>query len=216
MGPGSAPPNLDPDGGYPFQAFEALEPGTHGLDGLAITDLLGSMPLQLEPPGRPGSAPPILHPDGFSPFLETAATFEAARKAAYREQLELPSRPRSAPLEEEIVNVLREEAFRMDPREKDIFAFQAAAVAPPRSPSPFMGEGDLQRQRALFGLAPARALQAAAALEADRYTPPPTQVHPSLLSQAQLSWLKECTALPRIRQSPVPHSQSPAFGVPLP
>lgn len=195
--PGSAPPNLDPDGGYPFQAFEALEPGTHGLDGLAITDLLGSMPLQLEPPGRPGSAPPILHPDGFSPFLETAATFEAARKAAYREQLELPSRPRSAPLEEEIVNVLREEAFRMDPREKDIFAFQAAAVAPPRSPSPFMGEGDLQRQRALFGLAPARALQAAAALEADRYTPPPTQVHPSLLSQ-----------------SPVPHSQSPAFGSP--
>ncbi|CAE7652274.1 unnamed protein product [Symbiodinium sp. CCMP2456] len=153
--------------GYPFQAFEALEPGTHGLDGLAITDLLGSMPLQLEPPGRPGSAPPILHPDGFSPFLETAATFEAARKAAYREQLELPSRPRSAPLEEEIVNVLREEALsRMDPRDKDLFAFQAAAVAPPRSPSPFMGEGPgdlLERQRqALFGLAPARTLQARA------------------------------------------------------
>ncbi|CAE7041596.1 unnamed protein product [Symbiodinium sp. CCMP2592] len=57
---------------------------------------------------------------------------EAARKAAYREQLELPSRPRSAPLEEEIVNVLREEAFRVDPREKDpqghLFAFQAQAL----------------------------------------------------------------------------------------
>lgn len=137
----------------------------------------------LEPPGRPGSAPPIIHSelDGFS----FTPAFEAGPvpRAAYREPFDVPSRPRSAPADQDMLDILDDEAWRLDFKDKaNLIPFQAPGV---RSSSPLLGDGaELQRQRALLGMSAGmsavRTLQAAA-VEADRFTPPPTQVHPGLL-----------------------------------
>jgi len=78
-----------------------------------------------------------------------------------------------------MLDVLDSEAWRMDFKENgNLIPFQAPGA---RSPSPLVGDGaEMQRQRALLGMSAVRTLQAAA-MEADRYTPPPTQVHPGLL-----------------------------------
>ncbi|CAE8709453.1 unnamed protein product, partial [Polarella glacialis] len=163
-----------------------------------------------EPPDRPTSAPPVFHPEGLT-LRPLRSSSEVARLAAYGAHfelpLDLPDRPRSAPIfeqedgrlggeSEDEVRSLVGRAPVLDPKGKNLFAFQASRLPPPRPTSggasaQVAGQSEAHEQRAqnIFGLQAARLAHTQAAQassspaaegsalgtlsEDDRFTPPP-------------------------------------------
>eukprot|EP00930_Biecheleria_cincta_P033859 TRINITY_DN23439_c0_g1_i2.p1 TRINITY_DN23439_c0_g1~~TRINITY_DN23439_c0_g1_i2.p1 ORF type:complete len:1038 (+),score=189.94 TRINITY_DN23439_c0_g1_i2:101-3214(+) len=184
----------------------------------------------MEPPDRPTSCPPAL-PEGLSPMMVISKEVS-------------PDRPRSAPgfADDDLGEDAEAQQWSsrpiLDPKGKDLFAFQASGHPPPRSPSPCLCgvpatdvQGDALRaspspvpgkstHSSLQATAAAAAAQSAVAANMLALQAARMQACDSAAALGTLTEDERFTPPPQahhphlgsLSQSPGPHSQSPCFG----